>query len=245
LDAELSPNQLRLARKSLLEIEQLMRTISHPFTGELNYIAKGLFGLLSLYLISPALRMDFRALMTLSGLTREGAFDEKGERLRDPDRSKRKTLRVTVRSLIKADLLKTENVVYSEARLARADVLAHISDEGVICWAGDLLHIKNRPIGQKTSVFAFKMPEAKIINWLEVQRILPTALNPSRIDICRNQLKLTLNLLDDLLQKNKITNPKEAENALTALYGPPPYSDDLMSVYNTKNPTLFPQPPQR
>ena len=154
--------------------------------------------------------MDFRALMTLSEITREGQFDQKGRRLKDPDKSKRKSLREVVKDLTKLDVLrKPTSITYGNPRHAQTSaILEHVPVEGIICWAGSVLFLKNRPIGKIASVFALEMPDVRTVNWLEVQRVLPPELNGSRMEICKTQMHSSLNLIDDLLKKNKITNPE-------------------------------------
>ncbi len=204
MESKSSPNRLVVVGNSLLEIEKLSRTVTRPTSGNVNHLAKGLFGLFLLYLISPALRMDFRALMTLSEITLEGEFDKTGKRLYDPDRSKRKTLRGVITHLNALQMLKTNEVGYSDIRLAQRPVLDHIPHEGIICWAGAELYVKDKPSGPKPDVFAFKLPETKIVNWQEVRQVLSCQVHPSRIEVCTRQLNSSLSLIEDLLRKNKI-----------------------------------------
>lgn len=147
--------------------------------------------------------------MTLSDITREGGFDGKGRRLKDPDRPKRKSLRKVAKDLTKYHVLtEATKITYSSPRHAQSSaVLEHVPDEGIICWAGSVLFLKNRPKGNITSVFAFKKPDAQLINWLEVQKVLSPELN-SRMQLCETQMRSSLNLIEDLLKKNKITNPE-------------------------------------
>ena len=202
-----------IAAKALVEIDKLTRTVSHSPTNNPNHIAKGLFGLSLLYLIEPGLRIDFRALMTLSDITREGQFDQKGRRLKDPDKPKRKSLREVVKDLTKLHVLrKPTSVTYGNPRHAQSSaVLEHVPAEGIICWAGSVLFLKNRPIGKIASVFALEMPDVRTVNWLEVQRVLPPELNGSRMEVCKTRMRSSLNLIEDLLKKNKITNPEVAK----------------------------------
>ena len=222
LEPKSYPNQLTIAAESLVEIEKLTKIVSHSPTNTPNHIAKGLFGLLLLHFISPALRIDFRALMTLSDITREGEFDEKGRRLKDPDKPKRKSLREVVKDLTRLHVL-TEpiEVTYGNPRDARSTaVLDHVPKEGIICWAGQVLYLKNRPSGKIASVFALKMPDDPIVKWVEVQRVLPTELNASRMELCTTQIRSSLNLIEDLLKKNKITDPEVTKKIEELRHGP-------------------------
>lgn len=145
--------------------------------------------------------------MTLSDITREGEFDKEGKRLEDPDKRKRKTLREVVKDLTKLDVLKPTKIAYSNPQRAEISaVLEHIPGEGIICWAGSVF-VKYRPIGKIASVFAFKIPDVRIVDWLEVQNFLPTELNGSRVELCTAQVHSRLNLIEHLLKKNKITHP--------------------------------------
>lgn len=222
LESKPYPNQLAIAAKALVEIDKLTRTVSHSPTNNPNHIAKGLFGLILLYLIEPALRIDFRALMTLSDITREGQFDQKGRRLEDPDKPKRKTLREVVKGLMKLHVLRKPTIItYGNPRHAQTSpVLEHVPVEGIICWAGSVLFLKNRPIGKIASVFALEIPDVRIVNWPEVQRVLSLKLNDSRVEICKTQMHSSLNLIEDLLKKNKITNP-EVEKKIEELQHEP------------------------
>ncbi|MGD0424179.1 MAG: hypothetical protein ABSA92_12095 [Candidatus Bathyarchaeia archaeon] len=206
MGSELSPNQLAAAAKSLLEIEKLNRIIIRPTTGNINHIAKGLFGLVLLYFIEPALRVDFRALMTLSEITLEGEFDQRTmERLYDPDRPKRKALRNVIKNLNALEVLKTNKGDYGDTRLSQSVVLERVPHEGTVCWAGAELYVKDKQSGQRPNVFAFKKPEARIVNWQEVRQVLPE-VHPSRVELYTNQLNSSLNLIQRLLGKNKIGN---------------------------------------
>jgi hypothetical protein len=187
-------------------IEGLSRAVSQPFTSEVNYTAKSLLGLSLMHLIAPGLQMDFRAFMTLGGVTREGAFDGEHHRLPDPDRVKRKVLSYTRARLKRAGLLKVEKIVYGDFRSASDGslrILEHVPDEGIVCWAG-VVYVRNRPRGEKTSVFTLKIPEVKPLNWTTVERLLAEPA-PSRIEASREATRLSCDLLAKLFSKNKIT----------------------------------------
>jgi hypothetical protein len=216
-----SPNQLAAARKSLLEIERVSRIISRPTSGDLNHIAKGLFGLLLLYFIEPALRVDFRALMTLSEITLEGEFDQQsGERLDDPDQPKRKTLRTVIKRLDSLEMLEKDKVGYSDPRLSKRVILERIPHEGTISWAGAELFVKDRPSGQRPEVFTFKTPKFTIINWQEVRKLLSGLVHSSRVEQCSKQMESSLKLIEQLLEKNKIEEP-EVTRKLDEIRRPP------------------------
>jgi len=209
VESQSSPNQLIVARKSLLEIERISRIISRPTSGEVNHIAKGLCGLLLLYFIQPALRADFRALMTLSEITLEGEFNQRtGKRLPDPDQPRRKTLRAVITHLDSLRLLETDKVGYSDPRLSNRMVLDRVPHEGIVCWAGAELYVKVRPSGQPPDVFAVKTPRPKLVNWEEVRKLLPGEVHASRVEVCIKQLDSSLNLIELLLEKNMIIDPE-------------------------------------
>jgi hypothetical protein len=209
LEANVGPNQLKLALEALKTIEGLSRSVSFPFVGELNYAAKSLLGLFLMYLISPGLRMDFRAFMTLGDVSREGTFDAEHRRLPDPDRVKRKVLRTTYVRLKEASLINAGKIVYGDFRVATYGsprILDHVPDEGIVCWAG-VVNVRNRPRGERTSVFTFKNPEVKPLNWTEMKKLLAEPSH-SRIEASREATKLSCDLLADLFNKNKITETK-------------------------------------
>ena len=160
--------------------------------------------------------------MTLSEITREGEFDGKSRRLKDPDKPKRKSLREVVKDLTKLHVLTEPNkVTYGDPRHAQnSALLEHVPKEGIICWTGSVLFLKNRPIGKIASVFALKMPDDRIVNWLEVQKALPTELNASRMELCTTQMHSSLNLIEDLLKKNKITGPEVKNKIEDLTHGP-------------------------
>lgn len=207
MGSEVSPNQLRLARDTFVELTKLGMTVSHPLrnvTGRYRFIARGMLSLLLLGLISSGLRMDFRALMTLSGITREGKF-EAGKRVHDPDQKKRRKLRDITVSLKASQLLKTEQVHYVDLKSVQAPsrLLGHIPEEGIICWAGAVLYVKRRPSGPRTSVFGFDIPNIKIINWKEPKAELPAA-ERTTIEFCTQEVRSVCSSLMDLLEKNRI-----------------------------------------
>ena len=209
MDSKSSPNLLAAARKSLLEIENVSRTVSSPTPANISHIAKGIAGLLLLYLIQPALRVDFRALMTLSEITLEGEFDQQTDkRLPDPDQPRRKTLRAIVRRLGALGLLEVNTVGYSDPRLSKRPVLDNIPHDGIICWAGAELYVKRKPNGQPPEVFAFKTPGIGIVNWQELRKMLPSGVHASRVEVSTKQLDSSLNLIKRLCEKNLITDPE-------------------------------------
>jgi len=149
--------------------------------------------------------MDFRAFMTLGGVTREGVFDAGHHRLPDPDRVKRKVLRDTCVRLEEASLLNVGKIVYGDFRssIGSLRILEHVPAEGIVCWSG-VIYVRNRPRGERTSVFSLKMPEVKPLNWTEMKKLLAEP-SPSRIEASRNATRLSYDLLADLFSKNKIT----------------------------------------
>jgi hypothetical protein len=163
-----------------------------------------MLGLLLLEMISPALRMDFRALMTLSGITREGQF-EAGKRVPDPDQGKRRRLRDIIVSLETSQLINTEKVDYADIRHVKSPgrLLDHIPKEGIICWAGAVLYLKRRPIGLKTSVFGLNIPKNKIINWWELKTELPMT-DQLTTEFCVQEVRSVCDSLTDLCRKNLI-----------------------------------------
>ena len=210
MSREASPNQLRLAWESLKELEQLEETVSFPLTGvmgQFRFKARALLGMLLLYLISPSLRLDFRTIMTLGGITREGKFDKRRVRkLPDADQPKRKVLRNIIVNLENANMLETEQVVYEDPRTIPNPrrVLERIPEEGTVCWAGEVLFLQTRPSGLRTSVHALKVPQVKIVNWQLFRDELSDRVDSSTIEFCKRELKSVYSSLLDLFQKNKI-----------------------------------------
>jgi hypothetical protein len=200
---------LKQTRESLDEFELLVGTVADPFMGELNYVAKGFFGLLLLHMISPALRIDFRALMTLSGITREGIIiDREGHRLDDdPDQPNRKTLRNVLERLDYAGLLTKEPVTYGDLQLVpdSSRILEHVPGEGIVCWAGAHIYVRRKPVGNISSVYSFKIPQIQTVNWSE----MITSLHPdqTRVELCTRELGLSCNFLNILFDRNKVTDP--------------------------------------
>jgi hypothetical protein len=210
MSSEHYPNQLRLAWKSLRELERLEETVSRPLTNVVNrfrFKARALLGMVLLYSVSPLLRLDFRAIMTLAGITREGAFDSHGVRLPDPDQRKRKELRnLMIIGLGNAQLLKTEQVYYEDSRSIQEArrVLEHGPAEGIVCWTREALFFKTRPTGLRTSVHALKIRQIETINWQAVKDELSGNVHLSTIDLCKQEMESVYESLLDLFQKNKI-----------------------------------------
>jgi len=173
-EPEAVPNQS--FGETLSEVEQLGRIVQASLVALLEkfYLAKGVVGMLMLSALSSELRMNFPAIMTASGISLEGPWERISESrhvrkrripgAKDPDRWRRRKLRLLVSNLNKAKMFQDANahrVSYENPRLApdSSRIREGIPVEGLICWANTPLYVKHRPSGIPPHVYGLRVPQ--------------------------------------------------------------------------------------
>lgn len=198
------PNRQRFSRR-LRVAEDLADLVTAPpesFLRDLKdrlYLASGFLGLFTLWRLEPALRMNFDAIMAVSGISLEGPTKRVlvGGRTRkqrdtsrpDPQRWNRRKLRNLQKNLQRRNMLQWEEIRFRDPRLANDPnhVLRSVPADGLICWSGEDIYAHKKPSGHIGHVYGLAMPEASLNQRRVLQEILTSDVDPSVVDVCTKE----------------------------------------------------------
>ena len=194
----------RFSRK-LRIAEDLAESISNPTESFLRclkgrlYVGKAFTSLLLLRHLNPKLRMNFDAMMTVSGIELEGSWKRVrvgGHEIKrrdaskpDPDRWKRRKLRKLQQSLQVNNLIQCNTPRFLELDSPVADiVLRDALAKGLICYTDQYSYVERAPRGKVGHVYGLAIPRLTPSQRGVLQEILACHVNYRVTDLCTNEI---------------------------------------------------------